>query len=305
MHQPAENVSEIADALFESYRLEGRIGNTDGSILPSKQVIGSVCESILELLFPGVYGEEPIYSPHLRMVTGHRVRGIVTSLTIELWKAFQITDTRSSPAEIEQAVLRSVKKLPEVRELLETDVEAAFRGDPAATDHDEVIVAYPFIEAVAIQRVAHLFYREDLPVVPRIMTEWAHSRTGIDISPGTEIGSHFFIDHGTGVVIGETSKIGSHVTLYQGVGLIARSLSAGRGLNGQKRHPTIEDNVTIYSGSTIMGGDTVVGAGSTIGANVFLTHSVPPRSVVYYDKGKLQIRSKDNRPGGAVEDWMI
>jgi serine O-acetyltransferase len=154
-------------------------------------------------------------------------------------------------------------------------------------------------------KVAHLFYRENLPVVPRIMTEWAHSRTGIDISPGTEIGSHFFIDHGTGVVIGETSKIGSNVKLYQGVALIARSLSAGQAVHGQKRHPTIEDNVTVYSGSSIMGGDTVIGAGSTIGANVFLTHSVPPRSVVYFDKGKLQIRSKDNRPGGVIEDWAI
>jgi len=198
-----------------------------------------------------------------------------------------------------------MKRLPGVREVLETDIEAAFRGDPAATGHDEVIVAYPFIEAVAIQRVAHLFYQEGLPLVPRIMTEWAHSRTAIDISPGTEIGSHFFIDHGTGVVIGETSKIGSHVKLYQGVALIARSLSAGQALHGHKRHPTIEDNVTVYSGSSIMGGDTVVGAGSTIGANVFLTHSVPPRSVVYYDKGKLEIRSKDKHPGGVVEDWMI
>jgi serine O-acetyltransferase len=144
-----------------------------------------------------------------------------------------------------------------------------------------------------------------MPLVPRIMTEWAHSRTGIDISPGTEIGSHFFIDHGTGVVIGETSRIGSHVKLYQGVALIARSLAAGQALHGKKRHPSIEDNVTIYSGSSIMGGDTVIGAGSTIGANVFLTHSVPPRSVVYHDKGRLQIRSKDNRAGRVVEDWMI
>lgn len=204
--------------------------------------------------------------------------------------------------EIKQAVLRSIKKLPEVREVLETDVEAAFRGDPAASCHDEVIVAYPFLEAISIQRVAHLFYREDFPLVPRIMTEWAHGRTAIDIRPGREIGSHFLIDHGTGVVIGETSKIGSHVKLYQGVALIARSLSAGQALHGQKRHPTIEDNVTVYSGGSITGGDTVGAGGSTIGANFFLTHSVPPGSVVYYDKGRLQIRSKDNRPGGAVED---
>src|SRR5271165_2243281 len=300
-----ENISGITDAIFESYRLAGRINNTDGSILPSKEVVGHVCESLLELLFPGVYGDEPIYSPHLRNVTAHRLRGAATKLTIELWKSNQITNLLSSATEIEQAVLRCLKKLPEVRELLETDIGAAFGGDPAAAGQDEVIVAYPFLETVAIQRVAHLFYMENLALVPRIMTEWAHSRTGIDISPGTEIGSHFFIDHGTGVVIGETSKIGSHVKLYQGVALIARSLAAGQALHGKKRHPSIEDNVTIYSGSSIMGGDTVIGAGSTIGANVFLTHSVPPRSVVYHDKGRLQIRSKDNRAGRMVEDWMI
>src|SRR5271166_5469328 len=197
IHGMEQNVTEITDAIFQSYRRVGRINNTDGSILPSKGVIGSVCESLLELLFPGVYGEEPIYSPHLRNVTAYRLRGIATKLTIELWKSCQLTHPLNSAAEIEQAVLRCLKKLPEIRELLETDIEAAFAGDPAATGQDEVIVAYPFVEAVAIQRVAHLFYLEKLPLVPRIMTEWAHSRTGIDISPGTEIGSHFFTDLGS------------------------------------------------------------------------------------------------------------
>jgi serine O-acetyltransferase len=300
-----ENLSEITDALYESYRLVGRINNTDGSLLPSKGVIADICKGFLQLLFPGVYGEEPIYSPHLRNVTANRLRGIATRLVIELSKSSKLDPPLTSGAEAEQSVLRCLKRLPEIREVLETDIEAAYEGDPAAVGHDEVIVAYPFLEAVAIQRVAHLLYIEKLPMIPRIMTEWAHSRTGIDLSPGTEIGSHFFIDHGTGVVVGETSKIGSYVKLYQGVALIARSLSAGQALHGQKRHPSLEDKVTVYSGSTIMGGDTVVGAGSTIGANVFLTHSVPTRSVVYHDKGRLQIRSKDDRAGPLVEDWMI
>lgn len=300
-----ENLSEITDALYESYRLVGRINNTDGSLLPSKGVIADICKGFLQLLFPGVYGEEPIYSPHLRNVTANRLRGIATRLVIELSKSSKLDPPLTSAAEAEQSVLRCLKRLPEIREVLETDIEAAYEGDPAAAGHDEVIVAYPFLEAVAIQRVAHLLYIEKLPMIPRIMTEWAHSRTGIDLSPGTEIGSHFFIDHGTGVVVGETSKIGSYVKLYQGVALIARSLSAGQALHGQKRHPSLEDKVTVYSGSTIMGGDTVVGAGSTIGANVFLTHSVPTRSVVYHDKGRLLIRSKDNRAGRLVEDWMI
>ena len=168
-----------------------------------------------------------------------------------------------------------------------------------------MIVAYPFLEAVAVQRSAHCLYLQQLPLIPRIMTEWAHSRTGIDIHPGAQIGTHFFIDHGTGVVIGETSIIGSHVKLYQGVSLIAKSLSGGQALHGVKRHPTIEDNVTIYAGTTVMGGDTVIGSGSTIGANVFLTHSLPPRSLVFYEEKQLRILDKDKRPDQWVQDWMI
>jgi serine O-acetyltransferase len=147
------------------------------------------------------------------------------------------------------------------------------------------------LEAIAIYRMAHVLYGK-VPLIPRIMTEWAHSRTGIDIHPGAEIGSHFFIDHGTGVVIGETTQIGSHVKLYQGVSFIAKSLGGGRGLSGKKRHPTVEDNVTIYAGTSVMGADTVIGAGSTIGANVFLTHSVPPNSLVYYEEKQIEIVQK-------------
>jgi len=197
-----------------------------------------------------------------------------------------------------------LKRIPEVRALLRTDVEAAFQGDPAASTVDEIILAYPYIEAVAIQRMAHVLYKLCLPLIPRIMTEWAHSRTGIDIHPGAQIGSHFFIDHGTGVVIGETAEIGRHVKLYQGVALIARSLAGGQALKGKKRHPTLEDRVTIYAGTTVMGGDTVIGAGSTIGANVSVTHSIPARSLAYHEDRQLTILDKDKR-GGAVDDWMI
>jgi len=196
--------------------------------------------------------------------------------------------------------------LPAIRELLRTDVEAAFNGDPSAASRDEVIVAYPFLEAVAIQRMAHILYQKNLPLLPRIMTEWAHSRTGTDIHPGAKIGEYFFIDHCTGTVIGETCEIGSRVKMYQGVSLIARSLAGGQQLRGTKRHPTIEDGVTIYSGTTIMGGDTVIGAGSTIGANVFLTHSVLPRSLVFYEEKQLHILDKDKRNAVPPElDWII
>jgi serine O-acetyltransferase len=186
--------------------------------------------------------------------------------------------------------------LARVRDLLQTDVEAAFHGDPAALTKEEVIVAYPFVEAIAVQRLAHELYRKRVPLIPRIMTEWAHSRTGMDLHPGAQIGTHFFVDHCTGTVVGETTTIGNHVKMYQGVGLVARSLSGGQLLRGQKRHPTIEDHVTIYAGATIMGGDTVVGEGSTIGANVFLTHSVPANSLVIYEDVQIKVLNKLARP---------
>jgi len=200
--------------------------------------------------------------------------------------------------------LEFLDSLPRVRELLQTDTEAAYQGDPAALSKEEVIVAYPCIEAIAVQRLAHELYRNNIPLIPRIMTEWAHARTGMDLHPGAQIGSHFFVDHCTGTVVGETTLIGKHVKLYQGVGLVARSLAGGQQLRGQKRHPTIEDHVTIYAGATIMGGDTIVGSGSTVGGNVFLMHSVPPNSVVLYEEGRVNILSKRDR-SGPVLDYQI
>jgi serine O-acetyltransferase len=200
--------------------------------------------------------------------------------------------------------LELLDSLPRIRDLLQTDTEAAYNGDPAALSKEEVIVAYPFIEAIGVQRVAHELYLKNIPLIPRIMTEWAHSRTGMDLHPGAQIGSHFFVDHCTGTVVGETTIIGSHVKMYQGVGLVAKSLAAGQQLRGQKRHPTIEDRVTIYAGATIMGGDTVVGEGSTIGANVFLTTSVPPNSLVVQEEANVKVMNKKElrRP---IQDFHI
>ena len=195
--------------------------------------------------------------------------------------------------------------IPEVREILHTDIEAAYEGDPAALNKEEIILSYPFIEAIAIQRIAHRLHLSGVPIIPRMMTEWAHGRTGIDIHPGATIGSHFFIDHGTGVVMGETSVIGNHVKMYQGVALIGRSLSGGQSLRGVRRHPTIEDHVTIYAGTTIMGAETVIGAHSTIGANVFLTHSVPPHSLVFYEEKQLRILDKRKRHAEPELEWSI
>jgi serine O-acetyltransferase len=194
--------------------------------------------------------------------------------------------------------------LPRLREILATDVEAAFNGDPAALSKEEVIVAYPFIEAIAAQRLAHELYQHNIALIPRMMTEWAHGRSGIDLHPGATIGTHFFVDHCTGTVIGETATIGNHVKMYQGVGLVARSLSAGQALRGKKRHPTIEDNVTIYAGATIVGGETVVGEGSTIGANAFLLQSVPAHSLVLADDVRVKVLNKETRDE-TPSDWVI
>ena len=180
------------------------------------------------------------------------------------------------------------KQIPKIREFLATDVEALFDGDPAAESADEIIFAYPGLYAVTVFRFAHELYKLNVPVIPRIMTELAHSKTGIDINPGATIGKYFMIDHGTGIVIGETTEIGEHVKIYQGVTLGALSTSGGRKLFNKKRHPTIEDNVTIYSGASILGGDTVIGKGSLIGGNVFLTHSVPPETRVSVKNQELR-----------------
>jgi len=191
--------------------------------------------------------------------------------------------------------LQFLGHLPRIREVLRTDVEAAYNGDPAARSQEEIIVAYPFIEAIAVQRLAHELYKKHVALLPRIMTEWAHARTGMDLHPGARIGSHFFVDHCTGTVVGETCDIGHYVKMYHGVTLGAKSTSDVEELRGKKRHPTIEDHVTIYPGATILGGDTVIGAHSTIGGNVFLTGSVPPHSLVVFEGVTVKVMSKLER----------
>lgn len=266
---------EIVKSLMASYHEVGGINHVDCGNLPSKRAIASLCEDLLHLLFPGFFSDEAVSSDELQLMTHELVAGIRQRLNIEVRRTARLNGD-STPAESESLVCRFMLALPEVRALLQTDVEAAFEGDPAARGFEEIILAYPGLEAIAIQRTAHVLYQEHVPLIPRMMTEWAHGRTGIDIHPGAEIGTHFFIDHGTGVVIGETANLGNHVKLYQGVGLVARSLAAGQALRGKKRHPTLEDHVTVYANATIVGGDTIIGARSTIGANVFILESVPP-----------------------------
>ena len=296
-----------AEALLRTYSADGGINYLDAAAnLPSRPTIDAACVELLSLLFPGFHGEPVVHPGDLPDLTRSRIRALHAHLRPEMRKSLARRDDKTAvEPEVDRILTHFFSELPKVREMLWTDLDAAYEGDPAATSFEEIILAYPSLEAIAIQRMAHILYLAKLPLIPRMMTEWAHGRTGIDIHPGAEIGSHFFIDHGTGVVIGETTKIGSHVKLYQGVSFIARSLSAGRALRGKKRHPTVEDHVAIYAGTTVMGGDTVVGAGSTIGANVFLTHSVPPHSLVSYQEKKIAIVPK--RPPtagiGAVESF--
>lgn len=293
-------VTQLTDQLLASYARVGGINHLDGKNLPSKTAVCSITTDLLRLLFPGFFQAEVIHSSELKVETAALMDSVLGRLEDEIYKSLDyrtpegMTKSDLRPA-ARNITLGFLAGLPGIRELLQTDTEAAFNGDPAALSKEEIIVAYPCMEATAVHRLAHELYKQQVPLIPRIMAEWAHARTGMDLHPGARIGTHFFVDHCTGTVIGETCIIGNHVKMYQGVGLVAKSLSAGQALKGQKRHPTIEDRVTIYAGATIMGGDTVVGEGSTIGANVFLTHSVPPGSLVVPEEVKIKILSKGGR----------
>ncbi len=293
-------VAQLTESLVASYNHAGGINHLDGKNLPSKRAISTITADLLRLLFPGFFDEKLIHSSEIEDETSTLLNTVVHNLESEVRKSLEYNPPPEVPKKDVRSFARALTveflgSLPDIRELLQTDTEAAFHGDPAALSKEEVIVAYPFIEAIAVQRLAHSLYLKNVPLIPRIMTEWAHSLTGMDLHPGAQIGTHFFVDHCTGTVVGETTIIGDHVKMYQGVGLVARSLAAGQQLRGQKRHPTIEDNVTIYAGATIMGGDTVVGEGSTIGANVFLTASVPPHSLVIQEAANVKVMSKKDR----------
>ncbi|MCC6881466.1 MAG: serine O-acetyltransferase EpsC [Verrucomicrobiales bacterium] len=294
------SLRDITSRLVQSYHEIGGINRLDCANLPSKRAIGSVCEELLQVLFPGYHDEEPVPADELEMITSERIANLTETLETEISKVLRLRDDASEPpggwrAESRKLACRVLNALPRLRALLRTDVEAAYEGDPAAKNFDEIILAYPCIEAIAMQRCAHVLYSEGIPLIPRIMTEWAHSRSGIDIHPGARIGTHFFIDHGTGVVIGETCVIGDYVKLYHGVTLGARNFpkdSQGRIVKGNKRHPNVEDHVVIYPNATVLGGKTTIGAGSTIGANVFLRESVPANSFVSTEGEKLRVFDK-------------
>ncbi len=280
--------THLLEPILSSYKESGGINHLDRANLPSKKAIEALCNELLHLLFPGFFSEEAVSTEELPAAA----QEIIDQIAHELEEAIAVSlrikeraenDTKSLRSDAIAITERFFAGIPQVRALLKTDVEAAYAGDPAARSLEEIVLAYPGLEAVAIQRVAHLLYKESVPLLPRMMTEWAHSRTGIDIHPGATIGSHFFIDHGTGVVIGETCVIGNRVKLYHGVTLGARSFQKdehGEIIKGTRRHPHVEDDVVIYPNGIILGGDTVIGARSTIGANVFLMKSIPPDTLL-------------------------
>ncbi len=293
----ATNPAEIVEQLTASFRQHGGINHLDGSNLPSRDAVVEITRDLLRLVFPGFYDKEPIHSNEVAAFTANLVASITRRLENEIRKSLEYrpcsdcnaADLAGTAAQITGAFMA---ELPAVRAILQTDVVAAFEGDPAAISTEEVILAYPGVEAIAVQRMAHVLYQRHIALIPRIMTEYAHNKTGIDLHPGAQIGPSFFIDHGTGVVIGETTILGRNVRLYQGVTLGAKSFpkdDQGRVVKGTKRHPNIEDNVIIYAGATILG-DITIGHDSIIGGNVWLLEPVPPGTVVYSESGQTKMK---------------
>lgn len=295
-------------ALLDSYDRFGGLNKRESVNLPSKRAVAQICEDLLQILFPGFHDDDAISPETLPSLTRSRLVSVAHRLEDQVRRGVRVGNPRKSTGRTPPIIKAFLDSIPDVREILRTDIEAAYLGDPATLHREEVLLSYPCIEAIAMQRLAHVLHASGAPIVPRMMTEWAHSRTGIDIHPGALIGRYFFIDHGTGVVVGETCVIGHHVKLYHGVTLGSRSIAKdedGAAIKAIKRHPDVGDHVTIYPNTTVLGGDTVIGARSTIGANVFILRSVPPDSLVFYEEKQLVMRDKSARNRGQELDWSI
>lgn len=280
-----EGLPKLLDKIMETYKEQGWIDHIEGRDLPSKEAVIQILEDFLTIVFPGYYGRTDLTESNAKHYLEKMLRSIYDCLVGEVERSLKYLCHRISQCPLdfcrqraEVVVAEVLEKIPEIRVTLKGDIQAAYSGDPAARSTDEVILSYPATYAITTYRIAHELYVREVPFIPRIMTEHAHSITGIDIHPGARIGKNFFIDHGTGVVIGETAEIGDNVRIYQGVTIGAMSFpkdAKGRLVKGGKRHPTIEDNVIIYSGATILGGKTVVGRNTVIGGNVWITSSIP------------------------------
>jgi len=291
-------MTDLVAAMVESYQREQRITHVSTAVLPNRDAVIAILKLLREILFPGYFGRQGLKPETLTYHIGDNLATLHERLLEQVESAFRHQAVRGGRKVegMDELALNATNgfltSLPQVRAVLATDVQAIFEGDPAATSLDEIIFSYPGLWGVMIYRVAHELHVRGVPLVPRIMGEFAHSRTGIDIHPGATVGEAFFIDHGTGVVIGETSHIGKRVKIYQGVTLGALSTRGGQALRGVKRHPTIEDDVTIYSGASVLGGETVIGAGAVLNSNVFVTQSVPPHTRVSTKNPELQYRDR-------------
>ncbi|MCL4193409.1 MAG: serine acetyltransferase [Thermoguttaceae bacterium] len=303
-----ERLPELTDRIVSTYAEVGSIHHLGCCPLPNYETIASIIENLKEILFPGYRRRDNLHLGNVTYHVGDLIDRLHDQLTVQIARAlcheagesWSASERRCDYEAIGQAkTLAFLEQLPTLRKVLALDAQAAYDGDPACKSIDEVIFCYPGFEAVTVYRLAHRLHQLEVPLIPRMMTEWAHSRTGIDIHPGAKIGKYFFIDHGTGVVIGETCEIGEWVKLYQGVTLGALSFATdeqGKLVRGQKRHPTIEDRVVIYANATVLGGQTVIGHDAVVGSSVWLTQSVAPHTTVMLEKPKLRMREESREP---------
>ncbi len=294
-----DDINDIVYSIINDYEQKRTIDRMDIFNKPDKNIIIDMVDKLIRIVYPGYYREKNYKVINVQ----NNISVIIEDVLYNLKKQIEIvlnntesdTESREETEVISEKISTEfLKTIPKVREYVETDVQAAFEGDPAAKSREEIIFCYPGLYAITVQRLAHELYLLGVPLIPRIMTEVAHSQTGIDIHPGATIGKYFFIDHGTGIVVGETTVIGEHVKVYQGVTLGALSTRGGQNLRGKKRHPTIEDYVTIYSGASILGGETVIGNNVVIGGNAFITASVTAGTKVSVKNPELQLMRDDN-----------
>ena len=301
-----EALSELTDRILQTYFKIDTINHLGHCPLPSIEAVIDIAQDLKEVIFPGYRRRTNLHVGNVGYFIGDLIDSLHDRLTQQIARALRHEHQRKVGVEVcgtpesldfealgQLRTLEFLDTIPRIRELLAQDVQAAFDGDPAAGSQDEIIFCYPGLEAITIQRLAHELYRLQIPFIPRMLSEWAHSRTGIDIHPGAQIGPSFFIDHGTGVVIGETCEIHRNVKIYQGVTLGALSFpkdESGELIRGAKRHPTIESDVVIYANATILGGDTIIGRGSVIGASASISKSIPPNTIVTIEKPSLRFR---------------
>ena len=298
-----QRIEGVVDSILSDYARGRDIDKIDLFRHPDKEVITDMIGKLMRIVYPGYSRDKSYRIYNAKHNLSMLIEDVMYNLNRQVLLVLQAENVENAEEKAQELCLAFFDAIPGVRALVQTDVQAAYDGDPAATSKDEVIFCYPGLFAITVYRLAHVLYTLGVPMIPRIMTEHAHGVTGIDIHPGAAIGDHFFIDHGTGIVIGETTVIGAHVKIYQGVTLGGLTTRGGQSLRGQKRHPTIEDNVTIYAGASVLGGETVIGRDCVIGSNAFITKSVPPCTTVSMKMQELQYkeRSCDGCPKAKID----